>query len=708
MSEFEDKNENDISSSRHSSENNASTNPTLQSQQGGQGGINDAAKGMTASGPSLPAKNDQNFDGSTSFPPSPQHNFNVPGLNAAYGSQASNTTQTPSGSAVPSSSTSSSSWGSNYSQGSYSSYNNSARTSSAANQQMQAQGMSQNGMSQNGMPQSGMPQNTFQNSSRNPSGYNQANATPASAPNTYGAYGNDGYSGDVYKKDMYGGTMGGNTAANSHNFQSAPSIQPHQGAQPNQGAYPPNAQPHQTESHEQQPRSYEPYGANRSNTNLYSDYPSAPNGKGKGAAAWGRYFSSGRTVTDSMAWLIAACSAIITAIVVVIIGWALINGGYISIPVENISIASSTGGPGTVKISGAGAPNWVEVDKAVAPSVVSITAVLNGGQEALGSGAIINSQGDVVTNHHVVNGAQKLFVTLVDKNVYPAKIVGVDPVTDLAVIKIQNAPKNLQPVSFANSSILAVGQPVMAVGNPLGLSNTATTGIISALNRPAVVQEQGKAVVTNAVQISASINPGNSGGPTFDAEGKVIGINSSILSTSQKAGSIGLGFAIPSNTVKYVADQLMKSGKIEHPMLGATITPVVVTAENMTRIGSKIVSVKPGSSAQEAGLKPGDVIIGFGGKPVSTPVSVLGYVHEVPMGESVKLSIVRNGKIINVTVKFNHADNGSEDVPPIPQTPGVPPQQQQPPQIIPNPQQGGPQGGGNPFNPFNFFGFGNQ
>ena len=163
----------------------------------------------------------------------------------------------------------------------------------------------------------------------------------------------------------------------------------------------------------------------------------------------------------------------------------------------------------------------------------------------------MSAKGYIVTNNHVISGAQQIQVTLSNGQMYTAQVVGTDTTTDLAVIKLDNPPSDLKAVEFADSDKLAVGEDVMAIGNPLGYDDTATTGIVSALNRPVTVtDDSGSDIVTNAVQIDAAINPGNSGGPTFNAAGQVIGINSSIASTatsSNSAGSIGIGFAIPSN-----------------------------------------------------------------------------------------------------------------------------------------------------------------
>src|SRR5699024_2434192 len=200
-----------------------------------------------------------------------------------------------------------------------------------------------------------------------------------------------------------------------------------------------------------------------------------------------------------------------------------------------------------VASSADGSPDWESVASTVRPSVVAIDVTTQRGA-AEGSGVILDA-GDayILTNNHVVDGAQQIAVALYDGRMFEAKVVGTDPATDLAVLQLTDPPDDLQAATLGTSDDLDVGQSVMAVGNPLGLSSTVTTGIISALDRPVAATDQfsREQVVTNAIQIDAAINPGNSGGPVFDASGHVIGITSSIASTGQNSGSIGLGFAIP-------------------------------------------------------------------------------------------------------------------------------------------------------------------
>ncbi|WP_255595988.1 S1C family serine protease [Cellulomonas sp. C5510] len=309
----------------------------------------------------------------------------------------------------------------------------------------------------------------------------------------------------------------------------------------------------------------------------------------------------------------------------------------------------------TVPVSGSSAenPDWQAVASAVQASVVAIQVTTsNGGAE--GSGVIVDSEGHVVTNNHVVSGAQdgQVQVTLTDGRIFTADVVGTDPTTDLAVIQLQDAPDDLSPATFGSVGDVAVGDPVMAVGNPLGLANTVTTGIVSALDRPVSTTESGAsdAVVTNAIQIDAAVNPGNSGGPLFDAQGRVIGITSSIATTSSQSGSIGLGFAIPVDVVDMIAGQLIQDGTAEHAFLGVTLGDGTATADGVTRAGATVMSVSDGTPAAKAGLQPDDVIVAIDGRAVAGAESLTGYVRAHASGDEVTLTVVRDGKAMDVDV----------------------------------------------------------
>lgn len=300
-------------------------------------------------------------------------------------------------------------------------------------------------------------------------------------------------------------------------------------------------------------------------------------------------------------------------------------------------------------------PDWTAVASAASKSVVAIDVVTQsgGGQ---GSGVVIDSKGHIVTNNHVVSGATGGQVRVLLGNVsYDATIVGTDPSTDLAVIKLTDPPKDLNVMQFADSTAVKVGDPVMAIGNPLGLADTVTTGIVSALNRPvttsAASEQQGNqltrqttsdTVVTAAIQTNAAINPGNSGGALVDTSGKLVGITSSIASLSSgqgQAGNIGIGFAIGSDQVKYVADQLIATGKAEHPQLGITAGDVTETGQQ----GAVVGQVTPGSAAEKAGLRADDVITSVNGLPVSGSESLVALVRASQVGQPMTLTVIRNG-----------------------------------------------------------------
>lgn len=311
---------------------------------------------------------------------------------------------------------------------------------------------------------------------------------------------------------------------------------------------------------------------------------------------------------------------------------------------ENVPVKSST----------VENPNWTEVTSAVQESVVAIQVESQSGG-AEGSGVVLDAEGHVLTNNHVVSGASTVQVTLSDGRVYDADIVGTDPTTDLAVVQLSDPPSDLEPASFADSDDVAVGEPVMALGNPLGLANTATTGIVSALDRPvtASAEDGSDQVVTNAIQIDAAVNPGNSGGPLFNASGEVIGITSSIATlsgTSSSSGSIGLGFAIPSNLAAQIGDQLKEDGTAEHAFLGVTLSDAEATADGVTRRGAGVQEVVSDSPAGEAGIQRGDVIVAIDGDAVNGSASLTAFVREKDAGDEAVLTVVRDGSTQEITV----------------------------------------------------------
>ncbi|MFR8965604.1 MAG: S1C family serine protease [Bifidobacterium adolescentis] len=357
----------------------------------------------------------------------------------------------------------------------------------------------------------------------------------------------------------------------------------------------------------------------------------------------------------------AVVAALVSGALCLGVGFTAITNGWVHVPTSSSlsDVKSNTSGSGSAKAKSGTAVDWTAVAKEVSDSVVAIDVATSDG-EAKGSGVVISDKGYIATNNHVISGAQQIQVTLASGAVYSAKVVGTDTTTDLAVIKLDNPPSDLKVAEFADSDNLAVGEAVMAIGNPLGYDDTATTGIVSALNRPVTVtDDDNNAIVTNAVQIDAAINPGNSGGPTFNAAGQVIGINSSIASTASSsgtAGSIGIGFAIPSNLVKRVANEIIDNGSVRHVVLGITIKSSSVEADGVTRGCAQVQAVTDGGPAPKAGVKAGDSIVAFNGKAVNNNYSLLGYVRASAMGDKVKLTVVRGGNTMDLEVTLDQEE----------------------------------------------------
>ncbi|WP_199425022.1 S1C family serine protease [Actinotalea solisilvae] len=318
----------------------------------------------------------------------------------------------------------------------------------------------------------------------------------------------------------------------------------------------------------------------------------------------------------------------------------------------------------TVPVAGSDAqdPDWEAVADAVRASVVAID-VATGAGSGTGSGVIVDPEGHVLTNDHVVGDAVDggLQVTLADGRVYEATLVGTDPTTDLAVIQLVDPPDDLSPAVLGDSDDVAVGEAVMAVGNPLGLDSTVTTGIVSALDRPVSTSDgSDETVVTNAIQIDAAINPGNSGGPLFDASGQVIGITSSIASLSSgggQAGSIGLGFAIPANLADRIGGELIADGTAEHAFLGVALGDGTATADGTTRRGAVVEQVTAGSPAAEADLQAKDVVVAIDGQAVNGAESLTAFVRELAAGTEVTLTVVRDGEAVDVPVTLTTRDD---------------------------------------------------
>ena len=294
----------------------------------------------------------------------------------------------------------------------------------------------------------------------------------------------------------------------------------------------------------------------------------------------------------------------------------------------------------------------------VTPSVVSISVSANSGS-GTGSGWVYNSTGGttyVVTNNHVIDAAASggsIKVELNNGDQISASIVGRDPGYDLAVLRLRNG--NLPEINIGDSSKVAVGDPVIAIGSPLGLSSTVTSGIVSALNRPVSAGSTGSESYVNAIQTDAAINPGNSGGPLVDMSGAVIGINSAIASLGSafggQTGSIGLGFAIPINQAKKTADQLIKSGVATYPIMGIQL------ATNFSGSGALVAAVTAGYPAAKAGILKGDVIIEIDGKEIANSDEAIVIVRSHNVGDALKIKFTRNGSTTEVSITLVAAKN---------------------------------------------------
>ena len=274
---------------------------------------------------------------------------------------------------------------------------------------------------------------------------------------------------------------------------------------------------------------------------------------------------------------------------------------------------------------------------------------------ALGSGFIIDAKGIVITNNHVIKGAEDIMVRVEGDKEYKAKVLGSDPLSDIAVLKIESKEK-LIPVKFGNSDKARIGDWVIAIGNPFGLGGTVTSGIISARNR-----DIGMSRYEDFIQTDASINVGNSGGPLFDMNGEVIGINTAILG---QAGSIGIGFAIPSNSAKKVIEQLIEFGETKRGWLGVRIQVVTKEIADVEKLdkprGALVASVAEGSPSDKAGIKAGDIILEFNGILINEMKELPKIVAQTDVGKTVEVKVWRNEKEISKKIKLGRLET-SED-----------------------------------------------
>lgn len=317
--------------------------------------------------------------------------------------------------------------------------------------------------------------------------------------------------------------------------------------------------------------------------------------------------------------------------------------------------------------------NTIEVFESARPSVVYVTneqfarhpfsfdiVSVPGGA---GTGFVWSQDGYIVTNYHVVENASRIMITLQDQTHLPAKVVGLAPERDIAVLKIEAPKDKLFPLPLGDSQRLQVGRKVLAIGNPFGLDATLTTGVVSALGRE--IESPTRRTITNVIQTDAAINPGNSGGPLLNSQGELIGVNTMIYSPS--GASAGIGFAIPVNTVKEVVPELIQHGKIVRPVLGISSAPDQ-WARQMGIEGIAILRVEPNSAAAHAGLEGvkrnrfgqtllGDVIVAINDDPVSNDDQLLSTLEKYRAGQVVKVSFVRQGKLLTKPITLSAPKN---------------------------------------------------
>jgi S1-C subfamily serine protease len=319
--------------------------------------------------------------------------------------------------------------------------------------------------------------------------------------------------------------------------------------------------------------------------------------------------------------------------------------------------------------------NNIDVYKGVSPAVVYIqssttvrdwTGLFAQEREGAGSGSVIDGEGDILTNYHVIANAEKLTVSFAGGKSYQARVVGKDPDTDLAVIRLLEQPKEpMTVIPLGDSDHLVVGQKVLAIGNPFGLDRTLTTGVISGLQRP--IHAENNRLIEGAIQTDAAINPGNSGGPLLDSHGRMIGINAQIESPS--GASAGVGFAIPVNIAKRIVPQLVKNGAVLRPSLSITMKNVEDFGRQAglpTPDGVLIWTVRNGGAGANAGLRGlsrtddgdvelGDIIVGIDGQKVTTDDDVYRILDKHQLGDTVNVDVIRRGRKATVPVKLTDA-----------------------------------------------------
>ena len=335
------------------------------------------------------------------------------------------------------------------------------------------------------------------------------------------------------------------------------------------------------------------------------------------------------------------------------------------------------GGVGNVTLQAppTGALTAEQIYKRDAPGVVQVTATNTAqGSESLGSGFVIDKAGHIVTNYHVVHGATKVLVSFSGKDQLASTVVGLDPSTDIAVLKIEAHASALSPLELGNSDAVRVGDTVYAIGNPFGYTRTLTSGLVSAVQRQ--ITAPNTLPIDNAIQTDAAINHGNSGGPLLDAAGRVIGVTSQIYAESSQQGNIGIGFAVPVNTVRNIAAQIISTGKVLHAYLGVSTSPITKQLAKLYKLptqGLLVTLVDPKSGAAKGGLRAGatrvvvngesyviggDVITAVDGAQVSAFEQLREAIARKKPGDTIKLDVIRNGSKQTITAKLSQAPGG--------------------------------------------------
>jgi len=341
-----------------------------------------------------------------------------------------------------------------------------------------------------------------------------------------------------------------------------------------------------------------------------------------------------------MTRLLATTAAVLAAAAVGIATYAAVAGGDGKTVVRQVTVSAGEPTASTTPLS------VTSVYNRASKGVVEITATAGSqgfgsqGQRSQGSGFVYDAAGHVITNQHVVEGADSLSVRLWNGATYKATLVGSDASTDLAVLKIDAPSSVIHPLALTDSSAVQVGQAVVAIGSPFGLEETVTSGIVSALHREMTAPNN--FTITDSIQTDAAINHGNSGGPLLDLNGKVIGVTAQIESDS--GGNDGVGFAIPSNTVKSIASQLISNGDVKHAYLGVAIAT--------TPGGVRLTEVRPGTPAENAGLETGDVITAIDGQAIGNASALTSAIDAKRPGDTVELTYKRGGDVKTATVKL--------------------------------------------------------